>query len=69
MRDESQKQKYMPQKPHGHITLPSGKKITVGPQAVTFTKAKDTPMNIIKKLADAAKEGIFPPPVSKFQTL
>ena len=57
----------MPQKPHGVATLPSGKKIKVGPDAVRHTEAKDTMMNLIEKLTKAAKEGIFPSPESKIQ--
>ena len=62
-----QQEKFMPQKPHGEVTLPSGKKIKVGPDALMRTKAKDTSQNIFKKIADSAKEGIFPPPVIKVQ--
>ncbi len=60
----NKKQKVMPEKPKGEFTLPSGEKVKLGPNAVAHTKAKYSPLALLKKLKEAAKEGIFPPPVS-----
>ncbi len=58
----------MPEEPKGEFTLPSGKKIKLGPDALRHTKAKDPPLVLFKKLQEAGKEGIFPPPVDPVNT-
>ena len=60
----NKEQKVMPEKPKGEFTLPSGEKVKLGPNAVQHTKSKYSPLVLFKKLKEAAKEGIFPPPVS-----
>jgi hypothetical protein len=67
--DAKKEQKFMPQKPHGEITLPSGKKVKVGLSAVQITRGKGSPLELLKKLKQAAREEIFSPPISKMQSL
>lgn len=61
--------KVMPEKPKGEFILPSGERVKLGPDAVAHTKAKDSPMNLLKKLKEAAKEGIFPPPIGTVNSI
>ncbi len=52
----------MPEPPKGEFTLASGERIKLGPNAVPYTKAKYPMKVLLRKLREAAKEGIFPPP-------